>query len=257
MPVDVPPSLLEPFRRAPGRAAVITDFDGTLSLIVDDPADARPLPGVRDLLGSLARRYATVAVVSGRPVEFLAEHVGTEVVLSGLYGLECWVDGGVQIDGAAEPWRDVVVQAAADAADAAPDGVGVEFKGLSVTLHYRTAPERAEWCRQWSADTAARTGLGLHPARMSYELRPPVVIDKGTVVARLATDHDAVCFFGDDRGDLPAFAALDRLAKATGITTLKVVVESAEAPPEVLREADVLVPGPEGTLEVLRLLLDT
>ncbi len=59
-----------------GSAGVFSDFDGTLSAIVDDPASARPLPGSADVLGRLAERLLMVAVVSGRPGAFLAEHLG-------------------------------------------------------------------------------------------------------------------------------------------------------------------------------------
>jgi trehalose 6-phosphate phosphatase len=74
-------------------------------------------------------------------------------------------------------------------------------------------------------------------------------------VAEAAEGRAQVCFLGDDRGDLSAFAALDRLAEG-GATVLKVGVSSAEAPDELLERADLVVDGPEGTLGVLRALLD-
>jgi trehalose 6-phosphate phosphatase len=106
----------------------------------------------------------------------------------------------------------------------------------------------------WTADQALRTGLIAHPAKMSVELRPPVEADKGRVVTELAAGLDAVCFVGDDRGDLPAFAALADLA-AEGVQTLAVAVSSEEAPPELLAAADLVVAGPEGALALLRALV--
>jgi trehalose 6-phosphate phosphatase len=47
--------------------ALCLDSDGTLAPIVNDPDQARPLPGVVDLLGALAGRFAAVALRSGRP----------------------------------------------------------------------------------------------------------------------------------------------------------------------------------------------
>ncbi|HSS11457.1 MAG TPA: hypothetical protein VLL25_16350, partial [Acidimicrobiales bacterium] len=85
------------------------------------------------------------------------------------------------------------------------------------------------------------------------ELRPPVEADKGTVVEELASGLDAVCFIGDDRGDLPAFAALARLA-AEGRDTLAIAVNSDEAPTELLAAADVVVDGPSGVLDLLEAL---
>ena len=91
---------------------------------------------------------------------------------------------------------------------------------------------------------------------MSVELHPPVAVDKGTVVEARATGTSTVAYLGDDEGDLPAFAALDRLA-ARGITTVKVAVRTVEASPTLLAQADVEVTGPEGALELLRSLLTT
>ena len=57
---------LEPLLAPGARAGIFSDFDGTLAEIVPEPADARPLPGAKELLGKLARALEVVAVVSGR-----------------------------------------------------------------------------------------------------------------------------------------------------------------------------------------------
>ena len=80
------------------------------------------------------------------------------------------------------------------------------------------------------------------PARMSVELHPPIQTDKGSALQQLATDLAAVCYVGDDLGDLPAFDALDRLA-ADGVHTLRVAVASDESPPELLDRADLVLEG--------------
>jgi trehalose 6-phosphate phosphatase len=249
---------LAPWLAGPEHAGILTDFDGTLAQIVDDPAAAVPLDGVPSVLARLALRYARVAVISGRPVTYLVERLGresrdTRVILVGLYGLERARGGEVEEVAAATAWRPVVDLVAAAAAAEAPAGVGVEHKGLAVTLHVRTASEHLGWVEAWSATQAAATGLIAHPGRMSVELRPPVDADKGTVVEELATGLDAVCFIGDDRGDLPAFAALARLA-AAGRDTLAIAVNSDEAPIELLAAADVVVDGPVGVLDLLEAL---
>jgi trehalose 6-phosphate phosphatase len=89
---------------------------------------------------------------------------------------------------------------------------------------------------------------------LSYELRPPVDIDKGTVLGQLLRDLDAGCFIGDDRGDLLAFDALDRFA-ADGGTAVRVAVRSPEAPPELIERADELVDGPAAVVARLRALV--
>jgi trehalose 6-phosphate phosphatase len=252
-------ALLQPLRNSPQRSAVLTDFDGTLAPIVDDPYGARPLDGAVDALRRLARRYGVVAVISGRPVSFLLDRFGDtgSVVLNGLYGLE-WIgsDGARHEHAEAGPWRSLIDAAADDAEAAAPVGTIVERKGLSVVLHVRTAPEHDEWARGWAEATADATGLALHPGRRSYELRPQVATDKGTVVDELVDGVERACFLGDDVGDLPAFDALDRLGAVAARTAVRIGVISPEAPVELVERADVMVDGPVGALDVLRWLLD-
>lgn len=254
-------ALLEPFWRAPRRAAVLTDYDGTLAATVDDPAAAWPLPGAMATLQALARQFGRVGVVSGRPAAFLRDQlnrdgaVGDGLVLVGLYGLERFVEGQIWDHPEMMAWQPAVAAIAAQADLESPEGLLVERKGFSVTFHFRTCPEHGAWARAFAERQATRSGLRLVSARMAYELRPPVDIDKGTVVTELASGFDAACFLGDDRGDLPAFAALDRLREA-GVHTRKIAVHSPEVPPELLEVADLVVDGPTGALAFLGALLD-
>jgi trehalose 6-phosphate phosphatase len=126
----------------------------------------------------------------------------------------------------------------------------VEHKGLSVGFHWRTAAANARWAQAFAKEMARRTDLELHPGKMSVELRPPLPTDKGTVVAELCSGLGAACFVGDDRGDLAAFAALDRLA-AQGMSTYKVAAASTEMPAELQAAADLVVDGPEGVASLL------
>jgi trehalose 6-phosphate phosphatase len=245
-------ALLAPFLAAPDRAAVCTDFDGTLSPIVDEPDRARPLDGAVEALVACAGRYAVTAVLSGRPVAYLRRRLDDRLHLSGLYGLERVAGGEVVAHPEAERWR-AVAGGAADRAEAALGAGVVERKGLSLTLHHRTAPERTDEIRAWAVAEAAASGLEVRGAKASVELHPPIAADKGTALRELVAGLDAVCFLGDDIGDLPAYDALAAL-RAEGVHTVGVGVRTSETPAAVLERADVLVEGPEGALDVLRRL---
>ena len=258
----MPDDPLGRLRRDPSTTAIVTDFDGTLSPIVEDPEAARPLPGVIDALHDLAARFGRVAVVSGRPVAFLrdrlelADRPPSRLFVSGLYGIEWLEDGEARVHETAQAFAAAVAEAADRAEAAAPAGVYVERKGYSVTVHVRNAPDQLDWARSWSEATSHTTGLALHGGRMSFELRPPIEVDKGTVVDAVIQGSSAACFLGDDLGDLPAFDALDRLRAAAGAATVRVGVRSAEAPAELLERADVVVDGPEGSLALFRTVLE-
>lgn len=236
---------------------MFVDFDGTLAPIVDDPAAARPHDDAVSVLAGLAARWGTVAVISGRPAAFLVEHLAGagRAELLGLYGLERATCASVDVTThpGAERWRHAVTAAADDAEASRPPGTAVERKGLTVTFHYRAAPDAAGEVEELAGELGRRHGLRPHQGKMSVELRPPVEVDKGTVLSDLSAGLAAVAFAGDDVGDLPAFAVLGRLRSA-GVATLSVASGGPETPAEVVRAADLSVDGPDGVLAVLRRL---
>lgn len=253
--------VVAPLRADAGESVLLFDFDGTLSPLVDDPAAARPLPGVAERLAALAAAYRLVAAVSGRPVAFLAEHLPATVALSGLYGLESRVDGAVADHPEAARWGPVVAQAVTEArAATAPGtpghGIVVEAKGLSITLHTRTHPELADVAEALARDLAAPGGLRVRPAKKSVEIHPPVDVDKGTAVLDLADGATAVLYVGDDHGDIPAFAALDVLAaRIPPVRVLGAVVDGPELPAEVRAFGQLVLPDQTAVLDLLDALL--
>jgi trehalose 6-phosphate phosphatase len=246
--------LLAPFLADPSRAGIIADYDGTLAPIVDDPEAAVPLDGTGDVLERLAQVYAVVGVVSGRPLEFLDRLMPPGVVTAGLYGLEVKVDGQRRDHPHGGAWREVVDDVAAHAEAAGPQGMLVERKGLSLTFHYRQQPELEPEVRAWAQVEGRRSGLVARPARMSVELHPPIDADKGSALLEVTEGLAAVCFIGDDVGDLPAFDALDGLA-GEGVATIRVAVQSNEAVPDLVSRADVVLDGPEEVKGLLQRLL--
>jgi trehalose 6-phosphate phosphatase len=253
------PDALAPLAAAPARSALFLDFDGTLAAIVADPRDARPLPGVPALLSDLAEEFELVAVISGRPTSFLSGALGPPagVVLAGLYGLERALHGPQH-----DAWAHVIDEVVAEAEATAPPGVYVEPKGLTVTLHWRQAPAQKEWVVAFAERAAAKYDLLVHQGRHERELRPPLEVDKGTVVRSLAAEFsgrlDNAAAFGDDIGDLPAFEALADLTSTDGtpLYTVRVAAVDTESPRQVADAADLTVAGATGAVALLRALKD-
>ena len=224
----------------PERAAVLLDVDGTLAPIVARPEDAYVPEETRGELARLAGRYALVACVSGRPRSEVERMVGVAgVAVVGEHGLELAPEAAAWADRVAEFARGVDWPA--------------ERKPLSVSFHFRRADDqdaaRAYLTRV--ADSAEAEGLVPRWGRMVLEVRPPVAADKGTAVRTLVTRAGVrrALYAGDDRTDLDAFHGLDGLELG-----VRVAVGSAEAPPELLAAADLVVDGTDGVLGLLRRL---
>jgi trehalose 6-phosphate phosphatase len=252
------PSPLRNFAEDPEHCALLSDFDGTLAEIVPSPQDARPFAGVPQLLSRLSEHLGLVGVISGRPASFLSEHLataGSHVRLIGQYGLQ-WFEGGeIHTADEAQPWIEPVSSAVRSALESAPPGIFVEDKQLAVSLHWRQAPQYAEWAEEFANRISTETGLLIEPGRQVIELRPPLSIDKGVAVAGLAGDFSSACFIGDDSGDLAAFDALDRLSSGRECHTVKIAVSSTEGPAELARRADIILPGPASVADLFTRLL--
>jgi trehalose 6-phosphate phosphatase len=244
--------------RHASEAGIFCDFDGSLASIVADPRTAKLVPGASRVLASLAKRYAVVAVISGRAVLDLAKRVRVSGVrLMGLHGLEEVAGGGVTVLPEAEDAR-AQIERAAETLHRELRGVRgawIEHKGLALAVHTRRAADPVQTfrlARPAVARIAAENGLVLVPGRHILELRPTAGGDKGSAVRRVveASNLHAALVAGDDTGDLPAFDAVADLDVA-----VRVAVASDEAPPELTERADVVVASPQELVELLKKVL--
>lgn len=246
---------LEVTAAAPARSGFFFDFDGTLAPIQDDPETVRPVPGVVEPLSELARLVGTVGVVSARPVSFLRPHFASvrPVTLHGLYGLETCRDDEEPITvPEAEPWLPIIAELTERARAELPDGARVEFKRLSVGLHYRTAPQHGPEIVAWAERVAHEHGLRVQTGRLVVELKPPVQRDKGSVIKEEIAGLDAAWYFGDDVADLAAFAALSsREAASAPFVGVRVAVDNAETGGQVTAAADLVLDSPAAVSPLL------
>ncbi|MFE1954424.1 trehalose-phosphatase [Streptomyces sp. NPDC059524] len=250
----------------PERSVIALDFDGTLAPIVPDPEQARAHPDAVPALAALAPRVASVAVITGRPAGVAVRHGGfagvpglEHLVVLGHYGAERWdaVTGTVhapaphpgvagvrsELPGVLETaglWHDTYV----------------EEKGRAVAVHTRRAPDPQaafDALRAPLSALAARHGLVVEPGRLVLELRPPGV-DKGVALTEYVreTGAESVLYAGDDLGDLPAYAAVEKL-RANGTPGL-LVCSASEEVPDLAGRSDLTVPGPSGVVTLLKSL---
>ena len=255
------------------QAVIALDFDGTLSPIVDDPTQAHIHPDAAAVLIGLAPKVKAIAVVTGRPArqvlalggleevgDALAE-TGTELLVYGQYGNEHWTSSHRAIVGPRPPvglatfLRELPrILRQHDAADAY-----VEEKGLAIAVHTRRlADPQAAFERLLEPLRAAaeERDLAIEPGKQVIEIRSPGM-DKGLVVDRLVDTlgAKALLFAGDDLGDVEAFEALSAWERE-GLSTLKVCSAASDDAEQsaLLPLADIVVPGPDGVLELLRRL---
>ncbi|MFJ6833008.1 trehalose-phosphatase [Streptomyces sp. NPDC091209] len=269
LPAPVTPAgrdALEAILTRPARTVVALDFDGTLAPIVPDPDRARAHPDAVPALAALAPKVASVAVVTGRPAGVAVRHGGfagvpglEHLVVLGHYGAERWdaVSGTVTAP-APHPGVAAVRAELPGFLDriGAWQGTWIEEKGRAVAVHTRRAedPQAAfEALREPLAELATRHGLIVEPGRMVLELRPPGM-DKGVALMEYVREigAEAVLYAGDDLGDLPAFAAVDKL-RSDGVPGLLVCSGSSEVG-ELAERADLVVDGPAGVVHLLAAL---
>lgn len=194
------------------RLLVVSDFDGVLAPIVDDPDAARPLGRSIDALRRLATLPDTaVAVISGRRRADLVAWSGLDGIarLIGSHGFETG-DGSDVLDPELIARRDAVAAALDEIARAAP-GAFVEHKATGAALHYRrVAPTRHDQLLDAvRVGPAALPDVRTKPGKMVIELTVTGA-DKGTALAALAEELAAsvVVFAGDDVTDEDAFVRL-------------------------------------------------
>ena len=247
----------------PAHALVATDYDGTLSPIVAEPAEAVAVAGAAAALARLAPFVGTVAIITGRPVAEAVALGGLGsvpgLIVLGHYGAERLQDG--MLRGATAPAGIATAREALPglvAAAGAPAGTRLEDKGTALAVHFRQTadPEAAlAVLREPLARLAADSGLTVEPGRLVLELRPPGT-DKGGTLRALAAERGArsVLFCGDDLGDLAAFGALREL-RAAGVAGCAVASGNQEVP-QVAAAADLVVDGPAGVVRLMNRLAD-
>lgn len=197
------------------------DFDGTLTPI-------RPRPGLailglqrRKFLESLVRLSGVkLAFVSGRGLADLKEKVPvTGAFYAGNHGLEASGPGIEFLAPLPSNWRKSLsaIKRLMLPLEKTFPGILIEDKGLTLSMHYRRVSVRKQAaCHKAITDLASdavKSGkIFVHGGKKVFEIRPPVVWHKGSIVRWIleqrARPRTIPVFIGDDVTDEDAFKAI-------------------------------------------------
>jgi trehalose 6-phosphate phosphatase len=197
--------------------ALFLDIDGTLLDIAARP-DAVIVPdGVISLLDALNRSLdGAVALVSGRAIERIDAFFAPLILsAAGQHGAEIRIGHGA-IETIRMPNGVAKLLASIQAFASTRPGILVEYKGMTIAVHYRSAPHYQAELERFLDEAIAGQSAGLEIMRghLVFDIKPHG-IDKGTAVDHFMRHPPFAeripVFLGDDRTDEDGFAAANRL----------------------------------------------
>ncbi len=248
---DATDTLLAPLLEQ-SHLGIITDFDGTLSKIVNDPDAASIQPKSKEHLAALAPQLALLAVVSGRGAADIHRMTGIKAaVYVGNHGMERWVDGDVATPPEVAAYRPNLEGVLASLEPHMEGGMQIEDKGATASVHYRRTDNpaaTAERLRPALEHITQLHDIELHSGKMVFELRPPIKQDKGSAFGSLVVEFEltGAFFLGDDVTDAAALQAAGELRAAGNVYTVGLGVRHGDDTPQaVLDHSDVLADGVE------------
>ncbi len=213
--------------KAAAHVLLLSDYDGTLTPIVGRPQDAILPPEVREKLDALAKRRSfSIGIISGRSLSEVKALVGLEgIYYAGNHGLEIEGPGLRFVNPEARKAQAEMIGLARQflARLGSFEGVIVEDKGLSLSVHYRLVPpdevKDVEMIfRQITAPAVRKGNIRVTTGKKVLEVRPPIDWDKGKAVetiikeikALLKVEQLLTIYLGDDTTDEDAFRILHR-----------------------------------------------
>jgi trehalose 6-phosphate phosphatase len=230
----------------PGDVILVTDFDGTLAEVVQDPAAARARPEAFAALEQLAHLLADVIVLSSRPPAQLESLVP-------IPGVRLIGDSGLVIPRHAQKEALDRFNAEAGRLLEGLPGSWLEVKPASTAIHFRNTNMSGDEMLSMLRPLVEAARLEAALGRKVIEVHAPKA-GKGYALAHILPGEDpgGVVCFGDDENDRSMFDYVCGLESPH----LCVGVWSPEAPAGLFDRCDLVVPGPEGASAVLLEILE-
>ena len=213
--------------RASAHVLLLSDYDGTLTPIAGRPQDALLPDDVRTSLRALAERPAfSVGIISGRSLREVRAMVGVEgIYYAGNHGLEIEGPGLSFVHPAAEAARPLIRELASQLTARLGEiqGVVIEDKGLTLSLHYRLVSADGEHVvvetfRRVTSPLLDSGKIRVTTGKKVLEVRPPIDWDKGKALETIRIELEGLSgpgrlltiYLGDDLTDEDAFKAIRR-----------------------------------------------
>ncbi|MEM2955307.1 MAG: trehalose-phosphatase [Nitrososphaerales archaeon] len=211
-------SEIEALLRSNRRVYVLADYDGTLTPIVNYPDQAILNANNRDLLKSFTKdRRFVLAIITGRSLKEIINLVKIQgVYYIGNHGLEIKGPSLNFIHPVAEKLSPKISKICKNlkVKFESINGVIVEDKGLTASIHYRMAPKRmiGEIKKAVKSMVRSHVDFEIRHGKMVFEIRPKVSWDKGDaalwLIQNLGEDGIPV-YIGDDKTDEDAFKKIN------------------------------------------------
>jgi trehalose 6-phosphate phosphatase len=238
---------------------LITDIDGTISPASKDPLHVI-IPKInRDYLLRLSDCVELVAIVSGRSSSEVRKMIdGDKIVCIGHYGMERWQNGKPVLHPSAQPYVPAIRAVAQQIRQLRDvEGVIIQDKGATLSIHYRLSPHPLETKQQilsFLNCSPEIKHLRIIEENMVIGIVPPVPIDKGTAVGELIVEKHlrGAIYLGDDTADALGFEAVHTAQNKLDFKGFGITVVYTQTPAEVISAADFVLKGVEETVPFLK-----
>lgn len=213
----------EAFKKQMGEKTPVLflDYDGTLTPIVNNPADAKISGEMKKLITLVSKKY-NVAAISGRDMDDLKQLMGIdELIYAGSHGFRISGPNGFYHEhektAKIVPYLDQLEERLKESFVNKFQGIQIERKRYAIAIHYRNAPDEvAEKVKQKTDEFIEQlTGVKKGSGKKIIELKPDIDWHKGKAVHWILeqlgwsdTSQYLPIYVGDDVTDEDAFEAL-------------------------------------------------
>ena len=212
--------------RARKKIILLTDFDGTLSAIQDRPDLAVLSEEARQILLKISRdKSFFLGIITGRSLRQIKKLVNIPGILYA-------ANHGIELEGPGIHFRSSEAKKARCnlwnvymrliTSLGHIEGVYLEDKGYTVSLHYRLVKKKndVEYVKKTVTHVTQpyldMKALSLNTGKMVYEILPPVKWSKATTIQWLLTNYfplnvggdSLLIYIGDDNADIEVFNTL-------------------------------------------------